>query len=311
MRHTDDFPTRRPSGQEFAIPVEERRNSSLLWLILATVATLMLMVMPFAAVITFPIRMFVTFIHEGSHALAALLSGYHVIRMTIHWDGSGLTLTAGQNWFIASAGYLGTMLFGVFLLYQAQRRDRVSLLLVGSGMLVLLLTILFVNGQASWLMVLPLALAGALLLGGLRTTLPMIARWGMLGAGGLLVLLLAAVCVLTGTLYSWLAGLSIGISLIALGLLTKPAVGQFIVNFLAVQCCLDALSDLKTLFFLSAFTNVQSDAANMARMTGVPATIWATLWLASGALLLGVTLWMIFQSPKRQSGIASAARGRS
>ncbi|OYT73004.1 MAG: hypothetical protein CFK52_03060 [Chloracidobacterium sp. CP2_5A] len=303
MRHTDDFSPRRPpqAGQTLAVPIEENRNSSLIWLILATVATLVLMGVPFASVITFPIRMFVTFVHEGSHAMAALLSGYQVIRMTIHWDGSGLTLTTGQNWFIASAGYLGTMLFGVFLLYQAQRRDRVGLLLVGSGMLTLLLTILFVNGQASWLMVLPLALAGALLLGGLRTNLPMIARWGLLGAGGFLVFLLAALCALTGTLYSWIAGLSVGVSLIALGVLTKPVVGQFIVNFLAVQCCLDALSDLKTLFFLSAFANAQSDAANMARMTGIPAFIWATLWLVSGALLLGVTLWMIFQRPQKRS----------
>ncbi|MFQ3582597.1 MAG: M50 family metallopeptidase [Chloracidobacterium sp.] len=309
MRHTDDFPNRQPfrAAQSAVIPVENNRNSSLMWLILATVATLMLMVVPFASVITFPIRMFVTFIHEGSHALAALLSGYHVIRMTIHWDGSGLTLTAGQNWFVASAGYLGTMLFGVLLLYHAQRRDRVSLLLVGSGVLVLLLTILFVNGQASWLMVLPLALASMLLLGGLRMNLPMMARWGMLGAGGVLILLLSVLCIATGTLYSWVAGLSIGVSLIALGVLTKPAIGQFIVNFLAVQCCLDALSDLKTLFFLSAFTNVQSDAANMARMTGIPATIWAILWLVSGVLLLGVTLWMIFwRAPNRN--VASAAR---
>ncbi len=310
MRHPDDFPARRSfaSAREVAIPVEQNRNSSLLWLILATVATLLLMAVPFASALTFPIRIFVTFIHEGSHAMAALLSGFYVIRMTIHWDGSGLTLTSGQNVFVASAGYLGTMLFGVFLLYQAQRRDRTSLLLVGSGILVLLLTILFVNGQASWLMVLPLALAGTLLLGGLRMNLPMPVRWGMLGAGGLLVLLLAAVCVMTGTLYSWVAGLSIGISLIALGVFTKPNWGQFIVNFLAVQCCLDALSDLKTLFFISSLTGIQSDAASMAQMTGVPAFIWAFLWLASGVLLLGVTLWLIFQRPARKGAAAPSAR---
>jgi hypothetical protein len=311
MRHPDDSPARRSfsSGRAVAIPVEQNRNSSLLWLMLATVATLLLMTVPFASVVTFPIRMFVTFIHEGSHALAALLSGFYVIRMTIHWDGSGLTLTSGQNVFVASAGYLGTMLFGVFLLYQAQRRDRTSLLLVGSGILVLLLTILFVNGQASWLIVLPLALAATLLLGSLRMNLPMPFRWGMLGAGGLLVLLLAVVCIMTGTFYSWVAGLSIGISLIALGIFIKPNWGQFIANFLAVQCCLDALSDLKTLFFISTLTDIQSDAASMARMTGIPAFIWAFLWLASGVLLLGVTLWLIFQRPARK-GVATSSSAR-
>jgi hypothetical protein len=99
MRHPDDSPARRSfsSGRAVAIPVEQNRNSSLLWLMLATVATLLLMTVPFASVVTFPIRMFVTFIHEGSHALAALLSGFYVIRMTIHWDGSGLTLTSGAK----------------------------------------------------------------------------------------------------------------------------------------------------------------------------------------------------------------------
>lgn len=310
MRRTADFSTRRPLAQErvIAVPAENNRNASLIWLILATVATLMLMALPLASVVTFPIRMFVTFIHEGAHALAALLSGYPVIRMTVHWDGSGLTLTGGQNWFVAGAGYLGTMLFGVWLLYQAQHRDRAGLLLVGTGMFILLLTILFVNGQASWLMVLPLALAATLLLGGLRLKLPMPVRWGMLGAGGFLVLLLGALCVLTGTLYSWVAGLSVGGALIALGVLTRPAVGQFIVNFLAVQCCLDALSDLKTLFFLSALTNVHSDAANMARMTGIPAIVWATLWLVSGVFLLGVTLWMIFRRPAGTHRATTATR---
>ncbi|MGQ9897751.1 MAG: M50 family metallopeptidase [Acidobacteriota bacterium] len=311
MRHPDDFPPYRPLSPKRAVtvPAEQSRNSSLLWLFLATAVTLLLMAVPFASVVTFPIRMFVTFIHEGSHALAALLSGFYVIRMTIHWDGSGLTLTSGQNMFVASAGYLGTILFGVFLLYQAQRRDRASMLLVGSGILVLLLTILFVNGQASWLMVLPLALAAMLMLGSLRLNLPMPARWGMFGAGGLLLLLLAVVCVTTGTLYSWGAGLGIGISLVALGIFTKPHWGQFIVNFLSVQCCLDALSDLKTLFFISTLPHVQSDAVNMARMTGIPAFIWASLWLSSGVLLLGVTLWMIFRrSVHKGTGSAPAAR---
>ncbi len=299
MHHPEEFLPRRPSLREQVSTVAPSRNTSLIWLLLATLLTVLLMSVPPLSVLTFPIRIFVTFIHEGSHALAAVLSGYQVIRMTVHWDGSGLTLTNGQNWFVASAGYLGTILFGVWLLYQAQRRERAGVLLVGSGMLVLLLTILFVNGQASWLMVLPLALAATLLLGSLRLKFSMPLRWGMLGAGSLLLCLLVGLCVLTGTLYSWVSGLGIGVSLIALSVLTKPAAGQFTVNFLAVQCCLDALSDLKTLFFLSALTNVHSDAANMAQMTGIPAVVWATLWLASSVFLLGLTLWLLFLRPTR------------
>jgi len=308
MRHPDDLPLQHHVKHAVAAPVGQDRRSSLLWLTLATVVTLILMAVPFASVVTFPIRTFVTFIHEGCHALAALLSGFYVIRMTVHWDGSGLTLTSGQNAFVTSAGYLGTTLFGAFLLYQAQHRNRANVLLIGSGMLVLLLTILFVNGQASWLMMLPLAMAGTLLLGGLRTSLPMPLRWSMLGAGGLLVLLLSVVCIMTGTLYSWVSGLSIGLGLIALGVFTKPHWGQFVANFLAVQCCLNAMLDLKTLFFISTLTGIQSDAATMAQMTGIPAFFWASAWLASGILLLGVTLWFLFQRPARTRSAASYAK---
>ncbi|HWF88747.1 MAG TPA: M50 family metallopeptidase, partial [Pyrinomonadaceae bacterium] len=59
---------------------------------------------------------------------------------------------------------------------------------------------------------------------------------------------------------------------------------------LAVQCVLNALFDLKTVFFLSSPLNgmtVHTDAQNMAQFTGIPAIFWTVAWIA---IALGI-LW--------------------
>jgi hypothetical protein len=73
-------------------------------------------------------------------------------------------------------------------------------------------------------------------------------------------------------------------------------VATFFVSFLAVQCVLNALFDLKTVFFLSsAFAPaVPTDAVNMSAATGIPALIWAVLWivLAVGILWFAMRLYV-------------------
>src|SRR5688500_8313792 len=92
----------------------------LLW---ATLATLILWFIPYAGLVTFPIRLFVTFVHEAGHALAALLSFGTVNRIAVYWDGSGITETmGGTRLLISSAGYLSTTLYGSALLLLLRRR---------------------------------------------------------------------------------------------------------------------------------------------------------------------------------------------
>src|SRR5262245_46120275 len=70
--------------------------------------------------ILYPVRLFVTFVHESGHALAALLTGGHVGGLTVLPDGSGYTLTSGgSRLLILPAGYLGAALFGALLFYIA------------------------------------------------------------------------------------------------------------------------------------------------------------------------------------------------
>ncbi|MBC8100177.1 MAG: M50 family metallopeptidase, partial [Armatimonadetes bacterium] len=70
----------------------------------------------------YPIRLFVTYVHEAGHSLMALLTGGRVVGFVVHPDGSGLATTAGgSRALILPAGYLGAALFGAVLFYLVNR----------------------------------------------------------------------------------------------------------------------------------------------------------------------------------------------
>lgn len=66
-----------------------------------------------------PFKLFVVFLHETSHALAAILTGGRLHSISIAWDESGATYTSsGQGVFvvIALAGYIGSIVWGQLML---------------------------------------------------------------------------------------------------------------------------------------------------------------------------------------------------
>jgi hypothetical protein len=89
-------------------------------------------------------------------------------------------------------------------------------------------------------------------------------------------------------------GLSAGLVLLAK--FASSRVATFCVGFFAVQCILNALLDLKTVFFLSSpfAPSIPTDAMNMASATGVPALFWSAAWIAIsvGILLLAMRLYV-------------------
>ncbi len=77
--------------------------------------------------LTYPLRVFSTWIHECSHAVVATLLGASAVQITLASDGSGLTkyrMTPSRlrQSAIASAGYLGTTVAGCGIFYLAERR---------------------------------------------------------------------------------------------------------------------------------------------------------------------------------------------
>lgn len=142
----------------------EVRNSFKL-LVFASLLTLALWFIPFAGVITYPIRLFVTFIHEIGHALAALATLGGVNRVALDWNGSGVTFTqGGLGLLISSAGYLTTTLYGSGLLLFLRRERNARVAAIGTGALLLLMTALFGGNIVAWLAGLVFG-AGCLLLG--------------------------------------------------------------------------------------------------------------------------------------------------
>lgn len=119
-------------------------------LVLASMLTVVLWFIPFADVVTHPIRLFATFIHEAGHALAALASFGSVDRVDLHWNGSGETYLHGMTLFAASAGYLTTILYGagLLLLLRRARNAKTAALCTAGGLLVI--TLFFGGNFLAW-----------------------------------------------------------------------------------------------------------------------------------------------------------------
>lgn len=131
-------------------PSEVRDSFKLL--VLASLLTLVLWFIPFAGVITYPIRLFVTFIHEIGHALAALVTFGGVNRVALAWNGSGVTFTkGGWGFLISSAGYLTTTLYGSALLLMLRKQRNARSAAIGTGAVLLLITVLFGGNIVAWL----------------------------------------------------------------------------------------------------------------------------------------------------------------
>src|SRR4051812_41788877 len=118
------------------------------WLLLAaTIITIALWFIPLGGYLVYPIRLFVTFIHEGSHALIAFLTGGSVQSLTIASDGSGVVYSAPSGWFgsilTSSAGYLGSTAFGVLLLLLIRRAVPSKYVLYGCSGFVAVMTVIF------------------------------------------------------------------------------------------------------------------------------------------------------------------------
>jgi hypothetical protein len=121
-------------------------------LLFASGLTMALWFIPFAGALTYPIRLFVTFIHETGHALAALATSGEVAGITLDWNEGGLTYTRGGfRLFVSSAGYLGTILYGsgLLLLLRSQRNAKLAAIATGVSMLVI--TAWFGSNILAWL----------------------------------------------------------------------------------------------------------------------------------------------------------------
>src|SRR5690349_24358489 len=116
-------------------------------LLVAASLSVVLWFIPYAEILTYPFRIFVTFIHEGGHAIAALLTGNSVSSLSVATNASGETYTTQggliSQVFISSAGYLGAMAFGGLLLVLIRRAVAARIVLLSCGIFVFALTMIY------------------------------------------------------------------------------------------------------------------------------------------------------------------------
>ncbi|HET6854421.1 MAG TPA: M50 family metallopeptidase [Pyrinomonadaceae bacterium] len=228
----------------------DARPQALTLLIAATISVVLSFI-PYAEFLTYPFRIFVTFIHEGGHAIAALLTGNSVSSLSVATNASGETYTTQggliSQFLISSAGYLGAMGFGALLLILIRKAIAARIVLLSCGILIFALTMIY----------------------GFIKPIFSFNAW-------------------SGIPFTLLAGTAISVGLVLIARFASARVATFFVSFLAVQCVLNALFDLKTVFFLSSPFGpaVPTDAVNMANATGIPPIFWTVIWIAFALAIL-------------------------
>src|SRR6185295_6246002 len=114
-----------------------------------TAISLVLWYIPFAWLLYYPFEIFVTFIHEGGHALAAVLTGRSVNYIWVATNTAGQPFATVQNpgvlsqMFVSSAGYLGAMAYGALLLVLIRKAVAARIVLLVSGLYIFALTMIF------------------------------------------------------------------------------------------------------------------------------------------------------------------------
>lgn len=69
----------------------------------------------------YPIKLFVVFLHESSHAIAILLTGGRIAEISLGFNLGGKIIAEGGNdMAIASSGYLGSLIFGLLIFISSE-----------------------------------------------------------------------------------------------------------------------------------------------------------------------------------------------
>src|SRR5215204_5158629 len=199
---------------------------------------------PSLSYLVYPLQLFATFIHEGSHVLATVLTGNSVQSLTVSPDTSGVVWSESSGWFsqlmISSAGYLGTTAFGTLLLVWMRYNFSSRKALYFASGFIGLMTVVFGLLMPIW------------------------------NVFSLKVTMLSII-------FTVFSGVILTAGLFAL-----------------------ARFSLVDLFFITATTDLHSDAINMYNATGVPSIIWVFMWIGISILMIsiGLRLYAVSQKSK-------------
>jgi hypothetical protein len=102
--------------------------------------------------IFYPLKLLVVFFHESSHALATLLTGGSVKELIINKEQGGHVISLGGNQFIiTSAGYIGSLLWGVLIYLLSVKTDYDKIIMIILAVFILVITIFLSKSLFSWI----------------------------------------------------------------------------------------------------------------------------------------------------------------
>ncbi len=129
------------------------KSISLEFVILVVVA----FVLSYIPIINIPFTWIMTFFHEISHGIGALLTGGSVEKINLHLTGSGLCYTTGGSRFVVlQAGYIGAVIWGIVIYEMADEishksTSRLAIFLAG---LVAISALLYGRDVITWIIML-------------------------------------------------------------------------------------------------------------------------------------------------------------
>ena len=96
----------------------------------------------------YPLKIFVVFLHEVSHGIAAIATGGSIASIQISSNQGGVCQCGGGIRFVTlTAGYLGSLSWGVAMLLVVRAKKIWHLVtLVGLGLLVLTVSLMYIRG---------------------------------------------------------------------------------------------------------------------------------------------------------------------
>lgn len=94
----------------------------------------------------YPLKLLVVFFHESSHALMTIATGGQVKEMVINYQQGGHVLSAGGNRFLTlSAGYLGSLVWGMVIYLLAVKTSVDKLIMTLLGISIIAIAAIFVR----------------------------------------------------------------------------------------------------------------------------------------------------------------------
>jgi hypothetical protein len=105
---------------------------------------------PFLREVLLPVMYLNTHLHELSHAIVTKLTGGEVTKIIVNADGSGETpVLGGQIFLIASAGYVGSSIFGAIMIALGNMEKSAKRALSALALLLTFSIVVWVRGDTT------------------------------------------------------------------------------------------------------------------------------------------------------------------